>query len=99
MSIVQTNRDNDVSKPDVSGFRELFVNPELLQFHLAAFLLLVFPLSSFIGFVLDSRTCTCVLKLYLSTHGPSFAKIITQIYNSMGNVELAMTWVIFIISW
>ena len=51
MGIVQAYGYDDMTELQVGSLREPFVNPQLLQFHLAAFFLFVFPLSSLVSLV------------------------------------------------
>ena len=53
MGVVKAYGYDNVTELQVGGLRKAFVNPELLEFHLTAFLLFVFPFGSLIGFVLN----------------------------------------------
>ena len=76
VGVVQTYGHYDVTHTQVDSRRELLVNPYLLQFHLAAFLLLKLPLGSLVGLVLDGRAGAGVLELYLRAKRPAFAKVV-----------------------
>ena len=65
MGIVQTYRDDNVAELQVGSLREPLVDPQLLEFDLATFLLFVFPFSRFVGLVLNGRTCTRMLEFDL----------------------------------
>ena len=77
VGIVQTHRHHNVAGPDVGMLTERLLNPELLQFHLAAFLGLLLPLAAFLVFLLVGDAGAAVLKLYLRAEGPALAKVVT----------------------
>ena len=97
MGIVQTYGHDDMTELQVGSLREPFVDPQLLQFHFAAFLLFVFPLSSLIGLILDGRTRTSMLKLDFRAQCPTLSKIIAHVDYSMWDIKLTMTGVVLVI--
>ena len=94
MSICQSYRHHDMSGTDVSPLAERLLNPELFQFHLAAFLGLLLPFSSFLILLLVRHACAAMFKLNLRTHGPSLPEVVTHIDYGMGNIKLPMTRVV-----
>ena len=97
MSIVQAYGYNDMTELQVGSLRESFVDPQLLQFHLATFLLLVFPFSCFVGLILDGRTRTSMLKLDFRAQCPTLSTIIAHVDYSMWDIKLTMTGVVLVI--
>ena len=97
--VVKTYGHYEVSHADVCPFGERLLNPELLQLYLAAFLLLAFPLCSFIGFVFYGTAGTGVFELYLGTHCPALAEVVTYVDDHMRNVETSVTGVVLVGLW
>ena len=77
MGVGQADRHHDMSCADVDGTRERFLNPELFQFYLTAFLGLLFPFSAFLVFLLVSNAVSSVLELNLGTERPALAEVVT----------------------
>ena len=95
--IVQTHWHHNMSESQIGSPRKGLLNPELLQFYLAAFLGFLFPLATFLVFLLVGKTGTTVFELNLGTQRPALAKVITQINDGMGNVETSMTGVVLML--
>ena len=76
---------------------ECFVNPELLNVHLAAFFYFGLVFTCLFGFYLHSSAITAVFKLYLCAHRPALAEIETEVHTDVGQVETAMALVVSIV--
>ena len=91
MGIVQSaDRDHDMAHPDVQLRQESFLDPELLQLHLAAFLHLLLPFPGFFELPLGRYARTGMLELDLGLHRPAFSEIVAQVDDGMGNIETPM---------
>ena len=65
--IVQTYWYHDMTKTEISRTRKSLLNPELLEFYLSAFLCFLFPLATFLVFLLVGKACTAMFELNLCT--------------------------------
>ena len=91
VGVDQSEGHHDVSGAYVECSAERLLQPELLELHLATFLLLVLKL--------DGRAGATVLKLNLATHRPTLSEVVAQVDDGMGNVETAMARVVLIGRW
>ena len=76
MGVVQAYGHDDMAHLNIKRARELLVDPELFQLHLAAFLLFQFPFGGFVGLVLNGRASAGVLELYLRAQGPAASEVV-----------------------
>ena len=90
VGVVQTHGHHDVAGADVGKAAERLLNPELLQFHFAAFLGLLFPFAAFLVFFLVGDACATVFELNLCAHSPATAEVVTQVDDSVRYVELTV---------
>ena len=97
MCICQADGYYDMSEPQVSGLRESLLNPELFQFHLTAFLGLLFPFATFLVFFLVSDASAAMFKLYLGAEGPALSEIVTHIDHGVGDVEASMARIVLVL--
>ena len=97
LRVVQSYGHDDMSELQVGSLRELLVDPELLQFHLTTFLLLILPFGSLVGLVLDGRAGTGMFELDLRSHGPPLTEVVPEVDHRMGDVELPMTRIILVV--
>ena len=67
MSIVQTHWYHDMTESEIGCTRKSLLNPELLQLYLATLLGLLFPLATFLVFLLVGKACTAMFELNLCT--------------------------------
>ena len=100
IGIAITHRYDNLTCLDIElTSSERLVNPELLDVYLTAFLHFCLIFASLLGLYLYSSTIATMLELNLRTHGPTLAKIITNIQTHMWQVETSMTLVIGIKLW
>ena len=97
MGIVQAHRHDDMSETQVGCTREGLLNPELLEFHLAAFLYFLFPFAAFLVFFLVGQSVAAMLKFYFRAEFPALAKVITQIDDHMRKVKTAMAGIVLVL--
>ena len=98
MGVEQSHGNDNVSGADVGPACETLLQPELLQFHLAAFLGFCLPLAALLVFLFHGGSGAGVLKLNLSTHRPALAKVVAQIDDGVGNVETSVTRVMSVLA-
>ena len=94
MSIVESYGHDNMSDTEVCCPTERLLNPELLEFHLTAFLGFLFPLAAFFIFFLIGDTVTAMLEFDFCAERPTFPEVISHIDDGMRNVELSMAWVV-----
>ena len=94
VSIIQAYWNHDMTESDIGRARKGLLNPELLELYLSAFLCFLFPLATFLVFLLVGKASTAMFELNLCTQRPALAKVITQIDDSMGYVETSVTGVV-----
>ena len=88
MGIVQASDGNNyMAYPQVEGAGEGLLEPELLQFHFAAFFYFRLPFTRLGEFLFDGRSRSGMLELNLGLHRPSFPKVVSQIDNGVGYVK------------
>ena len=97
VGIVQAYGHHDMACADVGGLGEGLLNPELLEFHLAAFFHFLFPFAAFLVFLLVCEAVAAVLELYLSAERPAFAEVVAEVNHSVGDVETAVARVVLMI--
>ena len=97
VGIVQAYGHDNMTELQVGSLRKALVDPQLLEFHLTAFLLFIFPFSSLVGLVLNGRARTRMLEFNLRAQRPALSEIIAHVDHGMRDVELAMTGVVFVI--
>ena len=85
-----------MSEAQVGLVRERFLQPELLQLHLAAFLNLLFPFAAFLVFLLVGQSVAAVFELYLRAQRPALAEVIPKIDDGMRQVELAVRRIVLV---
>ena len=81
---------------DVGPWGKRFLNPELFQFHLSAFLYLFLIFSALIAFHFHGTSRPGVLKFYFCAQLPAFPEVVAQIDDGMRDVETPVAGVIFI---
>ena len=86
-----------MSNPDIECISEGFLDPELLEFDLAALLDLSLPLARFGIFLLDGGAGPGVFEFYLGLHGPALSEIVAQIDHGVRNVKATVAAVIPVI--
>ena len=84
---------------NVQSTSESLLNPELFQLNFAAFLCFVLEFYGLIGFIFYGSSGATMLKFDLRTHGPAFTEVVSEIDNSVRNVETPMTWVFLVRTW
>ena len=97
LRVVQSYGHDDMSELQVDSLGELLVDPELLQFHLTAFLLLILPFGSLVGLVLNGRAGACMFELNLCSHGPPLTEVVTEVDHGVRDVELPMTGIVLVV--
>ena len=97
LCVVQSYGHNDMSELHVGRLGELLVDPELLQFHLTTFLLLILPFGSLVSLVLNGRAGACMFELNLRSHGPPLTEVVTEVDHSVRDVELPMTGIVLVV--
>lgn len=73
-----------------------FCSQNCSRLHLAAFLGLLFPFTTFLVFLLVGNAVAAVLELNLGTQRPALAKVVAQVDDGMGYVETAVRGVVLV---
>ena len=88
---------DDFASPHVQHSAEkLLVQPELLDGHLATLFGFGFVFARFFGFYFNGSLVAAVLKLYFGAQGPTAAEVEAEVERHMGQVELAMAFVVLV---
>ena len=96
VGVVQSHGHDNVPQLHVGPVGETLVEPELLDFHLSAFLYLVLVFAALVVFHFDGRTRARVLKLYFGAHGPPLSEVVAQIDHGVGDVKPSVALVVFV---
>ena len=98
MCVVQpAHGHHQVADAQVQLRGETLLDPELLEFHLAALFDLGFPFARFGELLLHGCTGAGMLEFDLGLHRPALAEVVAEVDHGVRNVEAAVRGIVLII--